>query len=151
MRQFEVRPCTNVTETLDWKAGSLRFAIDCAQPGDTVFISDNLVGDTIRLEDTIGISKDITIWNTNIGEVTIAAPGVDHLFTISDVASVKMNHLSMVAGNGSSGRVVVNYGSLEIENSKFYDNIVEPTLGSLILNQGFLTVKENVQLLFIPD
>ena len=151
MRQFEVRPCTIVTETVDIKAGSLRFALDCAQPGDTIFFSQELVGDTIILQDTLSISKDVTLLNTNAGEIVIMAPGITQLITVELAANVQMKNLTFISGNGTTGRAFVNHGSLTLDDIIVYDHVVPPSIGNLILNQGFLTVKDNVQLLYLSQ
>ncbi|HSF88740.1 MAG TPA: multicopper oxidase domain-containing protein, partial [Saprospiraceae bacterium] len=147
MRQFEVRPCILVTDSLGSGPGSLPYAIECAQAGDTIYFDPSIAGKTINLQDTLRIDKDVTILNTHAGTITISGQNTLYSIVISQEANVSMGHINLISGSGNSGRAVVNYGYLTLEGVTIFDSVVEAQTGDVILNQGLLMIRGNCQIL----
>ncbi|MDH3246230.1 MAG: multicopper oxidase domain-containing protein, partial [Saprospiraceae bacterium] len=149
MRQFEVKPCTSVSKTEDYEVGSLRYAVDCAEPGDTIRFSESLAGDTIILQDSLVITKDLSFQNQGTGKVFIGGP-VEYLFTIASGVRVTFKNLALISGNGDEGRAFKNYGELVLDKIDVYDMGNPAHENSLLLNKGLLKIVGEVEV-FSPD
>ena len=143
MRQFEVRPCTLVTSILDDLPGSLRYAISCAQPGDTIRFLQTIIGDTIILDSSILIDKNLVIDNTFSGLVTISGENIDNVFEVEDSTDVVLKDLDIIAGNDTIGRGIINHGNLTLDGITVFDNPSLPLTGNVISNYGTLTIIGN--------
>jgi spore coat protein A len=143
MRQFEVRPCLEVTNTDISGPGSLAYAIDCANEGDTIYFASQLAGDTIILDDTLTIRKSITIFNTLPSAVTISGQDINHLMLIGPGSNVNLTNLTLISGMGDSGRGIINQGNLSLEDVTIFDNITLPVTGHVVWNTGLLMIKNN--------
>ena len=147
MRQFEVRPCILVTNTVDGGPGSLRYAIDCAQSGDTIRFLSAVTGDTIQLDSSIVIDKDLVIENNNVGIVTVSAQNISQLITINANTEVTLKNINFISGNGTSGRAFINYGNLTLDGISIYENQSMPPTGNIILNNGLLSIRDNCNIM----
>ncbi len=148
MRQFDVQPCLRVSHTADAGPGSLRFAIACAQPGDTVYFAQDLANDTIFLLSNLVIDKDISIAFQHPGTVVINGQQTDQLLQIAQDAHVMLSTLDLIAGNGTSGRAIVNYGHLMMDQITIYDHPMAQT-GHAILNVGSMSINNTCKILFL--
>lgn len=107
--------CSLVTNTYNEGIGSIRYALLCAMPGDTIFFDATVAGDTIFL-DTIPvlIDNDIALINTNNQIVTIMSDS-DYIFNIFGGTDVWLENIKIVSSqNGSS--CINNFGSLTLKN-----------------------------------
>lgn len=143
MRQFEVMPCVIVTKKVDGGPGSLRYAIDCAQPGDTIRFLSELAGDTIMVDSPLVIDKNLIIDNTLPGIVTINGQDVNQLLTITVASNVSLRNINLISGNGITGRAISNQGNLTLDGITIFENPTFPQTGNMILNNGLLTIKSN--------
>lgn len=147
MRQFEVSPCILVTNTVDGDPGSLRYAIECAQPGDTIRFLPSMTGDTIQLDSSIIIDKDLVIENTHAGIVTVSAQNISQLFTITVNSEVTLKNINFLSGNGASGRAFINNGNLTLDGISIFEHPSMPPTGNVILNNGFLSIRDNCNIM----
>jgi spore coat protein A len=143
MRQFQVRPCTLVTKTIDNEAGSLRYAINCAQPNDTIKFLPALAGDTIHLDDTLLVDKSLIFYNTSTIPVTLSGVTNDRLLVIAVGSTVSFKHLNLISGHGVNGRAIHNRGNLSLDDVSIFDHASVPGIGNAILNTGVLMIKNN--------
>jgi spore coat protein A len=151
MRQFEVRPCVLVTHALDDTPGSLRYAIACAEEGDTIYFDPLLAGDTIHVFDSLMIDKDLTIWNINPGAVTINGGSTDHLMEVAPGTNVVLKNLNLISGSGENGRTIRNYGTLTLDGIDIIDLVVNPLTGHSVYNSGMLLIKGNTRIFSNAD
>jgi spore coat protein A len=141
MRQFEVRPCQLVSNKMDAGPGSLRYAVDCAIDGDTIYFHPDLAGDTIQLLDTILIAKDIVILNAHGGPITINAQNIQRAFSIVAGHTAALIHLDIMSGTALQGSAISNQGTLTLDQIEILQGFSGP--GSLVHNQGLLILKNN--------
>jgi hypothetical protein len=146
MRQFEVKPCILVTNTDDDGPGSLRYALDCALPGDTIAFATELAGDTIFLEDSIRIGKHVSIVNTHAQRITVSAANQLHLFHITGTGVVHLEQLNLVAGLAEIGRGLLNEGTLVLREITLMDSMPFPAAGHPVDNKGMLLIRGSVDL-----
>lgn len=135
--------CRYVMNTSDNGTNSLRSAINCAAPGDTILISPNLYGSTINLtSNTLNINKNINVIVNPNKELTVAANGNFAVFTIQNNNNVILDNLTLIAGNGpnNNGRAVMNSGNLTLKNITIIDNNLQNG-GSSVMNEGSLQVQ----------
>jgi spore coat protein A len=151
MRQFDLRMCTDVTNATNAGPGSLPYAIDCAESGDTILFDMSVVGDTIYLTDSIVIDKDLTIENTHAGAITISGQNINNLFVIGSGSDLNLNHLDLISGTGTNGRALINHGNLSLDDVTIYDSVTDPMTGNTILNNGVLTTKHNCRILILQE
>jgi spore coat protein A len=151
MRQFEVKPCNIVTNIANSGPGSLRYAIDCASAGNSVFFDSGIAGDTIRLSDSIRISKSITLFNENIEPVMIIGENIPQLMEIATGHTITIVNLHMISGTGVEGRAITNHGSLTLDNVTLYESVDAPLPGSVLMNNGLLVIRNNCQINLISQ
>ena len=149
VRQFMVRPCKLVTQKIGVDAGTLPYAINCAQDGDTVLFSADIAGDTIVLPDSILIDKNLTILNSHASPVIIDASGVTNPITIAAGKQVNLKNLTIIAGTGDQAGSIVNSGELTLEKIIILDELTIPDTGTCILNQNVLHVMDSVYLISV--
>ncbi|MEP6795861.1 MAG: multicopper oxidase domain-containing protein, partial [Saprospiraceae bacterium] len=143
MRQYEVVPCQLVTKTINAGPGSLRYAIDCAENGDTIFFDNSIAGDTIILNDPLLLNKNIFIINTNANAVTINGQNTMHLLQITSGSNITMEHFQIISGMGTYGRAIINDGNLILDNISILDSTGGLNGGYTVSNHGLLTLKHN--------
>lgn len=104
-----------VTTLADSGPGSFRYAIDCAEDGDTISFHANLEGDTIVINsERIVINKNITIYSVITPRITLASQ-VAGFFDISNVANVEFRWLYITTGlAGNDGAAFNNEGNLHL-------------------------------------
>jgi PKD repeat protein len=126
--------CTlSVTLSSGTAAGSLPYAINCANSGDTVKISASLANQTINIGSSpIVINKNLVIMalgaNTNI---TSSAAGV---FDISTGKTVELKDLIVTAGDMTPYGAINNNGIFKMNNVNIHRNAAHP---------GVILVKNN--------
>ena len=147
MRQFEVMPCQIVTNTLNAGPGSLRYAIECAESGDTIRFRSGIANDTIHLDAPITLDKDLIIENTHLSSVIIDASTTSQLFHISPDTDVTLKKLTLLSGDGLTGRAIANYGVLTLDEMTIKEHPSLP-FGNVILNSGQLEAKGSCQLVY---
>jgi len=108
--------------------GSLRDAIEKANPGDTIQFAPSLAQETITLERRLEIEKDLTIDGGNAPGLTISGNQEHHIFRLSEAATdVTFRNLTLVdaeseVAGGAIWSVIPN-AKITVENSQFYNNI----------------------------
>ena len=143
-----VGTCTNfVSNTYDSGFGSLRSAIACADQGDTIQFSVNLIGDTIFLSSSkIVISKDLTIHNAHSSPVTIESMILGAL-DILEGHTVKFQNIQIMSGVGGIPAAIHNAGVLKLENTTIRRNPFLPSDSNvLVLNQGQIEIQGTVEI-----
>jgi len=150
MRQFEVVPCQLVSKTIGTGPGSLRYALDCAENGDTLFFASTLEGDTLVLMDSILIDKDIVFLNSNTGAVIINGQNTMCPFRRASGHTVEFTNLHILSGTGGQGRGITNQGNLTLNHVHLLDSTGGMPGGYLMVNHGLLTLKNNCSFLFSP-
>jgi hypothetical protein len=145
--------CSNVvTNTNDDGTGSLRYAINCAAPGDTITFHPSLHGQTIHLtSDRIVISKDIHIQSNLFAPRIMIYSDVQGAFVINAGYAVEMKNIEITSGlEGVQGVGIENYGDLTIEDVCVFKNplLSLPPNEYLIYNaaSGVITVKGSCHL-----
>jgi hypothetical protein len=151
MRQFEVIPCQWISKTIGTGPGTLQYALDCAENGDTLFFAPALAGDTIVLSDSLLIEKDIVILNSNINAVSINGLNTTHAFHIATGHIVELKNLHILSGTGVQGRAIINQGNLTLDHISILDSTGGLPGGYLMVNHGLLTIKNNCSFLVSPD
>ena len=152
MRQFEVLPCNLVTTAFDSIPGSLRYALNCVLPGDTIFFAADLVSDTLLLEGPLAIDKDVHIINLNDSVINIKETfPVDHALIIHSGNQVELVNFALLPVNGSTGRSIYNEGHLILDSIILWDDITYSMNGSLLLNAGLLDIRNTCSIMIQSD
>jgi hypothetical protein len=141
-----------VTSTLDSVAGSLKWAVARAEPGDTVIFKISAI-DTIRVKTEIEIAKDLVIAGTNLAtqeRVTVRASG--RVFSIVG-GTVLIKDIILTNGYSSGkngGNLYINGRNtmVTIENSLIVKGRSSTNLtgngGGICLDTGSLTLADCV-------
>jgi hypothetical protein len=108
--------------------GSLRDAIETANPGDTIQFSPSLAQETIILERRLEIEKDLTIDGANAPGLRISGNQEHQIFRLSEKATdVTFRNLTLVdAESEHAGAAIWSFipnAKITVENSQFYNNI----------------------------
>jgi protocatechuate 3,4-dioxygenase beta subunit len=145
---IEALACSNiVTNTNDAGPGSLRYVIECADPGDTITFAASLWNQTIHLtSDRIVISKDIHIHSSLVVPRIMIFSDVQGAFAITAGHDVEMKNIEITSGlAGVQGVAIENYGNLTIWDVCVFKNplLNLPPTEYLIYNapNGLIEVK----------
>lgn len=136
----DLYPCSDcriVYSTADSGDGTLRNALACAQPGDTIRFARNLQLDSILLTSSdLVIDKAIKILANKDYFIVVNGQQVDRVFTIQVGNQVVLEGLHLVQGtNDLNGSIIKNGGNATIRNLTMYmTSSVEN--GAHILNLG---------------
>ncbi|MDO5848694.1 MAG: Ig-like domain repeat protein [Methanobrevibacter sp.] len=106
---------------------------------DDVDLSTDYLRDDADSINAINISKDIVI---NGNGKTIDGNGKGPIFTIDKGATVTINDITFINGNGDCGGAIANYGTLFLNNCKFLNNTAT-SKGGAVYNNGILTVSNS--------
>lgn len=133
--------CSNiVSNTNDAGPGSLRNAILCAAPGETIHFATSISGQTISLNSTIIIDRNLQLNNLNASAVNIVALNGIGL-EIKANTTAYLNNLS-IATQHISLPACRNDGSLELHNTSFKRNTNSGNV--VLLNKGALLCNGSV-------
>lgn len=149
---YEIIPNNNcsyvVNNTFDNGLGSLRKAIECSSPGDTIEFSSSLIGQTIDLtSEKIELNKDLVFKQPSSQVIKIRALFSGSVFTITNGSSIYMENIHLYGGDESPGRAINNQGTLTLKDVNIYETSPYEGMGSTIENSGTLTIYGNCNIL----
>ncbi|MBP6396684.1 MAG: LamG domain-containing protein [Saprospiraceae bacterium] len=108
--------CSNtVSNTNDTGPGSLRNAILCAVPGETIIFTPSMAGQTIHLNSGIAIDRNIQLSNLNSATISIVANNTIVFETDANVAA-HFTNLTIVTTH-SNLPACKNYGNLQLTDT----------------------------------
>jgi glycosidase len=144
---FKIDNCTDVRNTNDSGAYSLRNAISCATDGGKIVIEYPIYGDTISLLSSISIDKNLTIEGFESKELTISGSDLSNtVFSIAAGKTVTLDGMKILCSQGNHvGRCIVNNGHLTLKDTDLKETAVS-TNGSSIQNQGTLFIERLVSI-----
>jgi len=128
---------------------SLRDAIEVAVANDTIDISSSLSGQTVYLQSTLVVGKNLTINGTNVFEVFTLSGDSDNngtgdvqIMIINSGVTVVLNRLNFSKGYSTlDGGGIDSQGALTITDSTFEDNFAEQFGGGINIS-GDLTISD---------
>jgi hypothetical protein len=126
--------------------GSLRAAIDCAEPGDTVLLAASLAGQTINVGGVAqALSKNLTIL-AQAANITIGGSG-PRVFEVSAGVNVSLEGMILSAGTSPDGGAFSNSGNLTLKGVTVNPNAAVPG-ATLIFNAAGaqLTISTDCQI-----
>lgn len=133
-------PCNVVTNDQNDGAGSLRFAIDCAQTGDTIVFGQDMLNATIELNSVILIDKNIVIRNVLTPNVVITSTA-ELLFDVLPGVTLQLENLNLISGVSGEPGLVNNQGTLVLQDIAMDRNPLLPmNIEALIMNAGIIEV-----------
>lgn len=138
--------CTYVMNTQDSGDRSIRTAVQCAAPGDTIRFSPNIQGQMVNLTSgALTINKNLVFEATNADKINISSSTAASTFIINEGADVQMIKMNVKAGNGTDGRAIVNNGTLTLKDVIVNDTPSVPA-NSTVINNGTLNIYGNTNI-----
>lgn len=135
--------CLSVSNTEDDGNGSLRYAIGCAMPGDTITFLNFIKDDTIRLTSSeLLLSRQVTIRKPDAWNLAIESTGPFPVFQISVGATLE--NLRLIAGSSTTVRGIYNQGNSIFKNLDILDPLSDSGQGNTILNHGVISIESDV-------
>lgn len=141
-----------VTNTNDSGSGSLRQTVIDATSGDTITFDLFLSGETIHLQSTLTIDKNITIDASSLTEKLILSGDSDNdgdgdilILNILANQTVVIKNLEFTKGytpNSTNAGAIANLGDLSVYDSEFHFNVGGQ--GGAIRNSGLLHVENSI-------
>ena len=146
---FDFPGCTFVVNTDDDGFGSLRYAINCAAPGDTIEFSPLLIQDSIVLTSTnLEVTKDLYINGNKTAELTIDGSQIDRAFKLgTNILTIK--GLRIIVGSNLSGGAVLSNGMMTLMDVEIYDpngtasTVIQTSATGSLTIQGDVKIMEN--------
>ncbi len=140
-------PCASeVVSTNSDGFGSLKQQILCADPIDVIAISSDIFSESINLDSTIIIDKELII-NPGVGNSFNIFSNVDGpIFNITNIGSLELDHIKMYSGESDPGGAIINNGVLILKNVDVFENNNNPGPNGLIQNNGQLFIRGNSNL-----
>ena len=135
-------PCASEVFSIDPDGyGSLKQEIACADPIDVIALSSNIFSDSIILESTLLIDKELII-DAGIGNVVnIISSDNGPIFNIGAIGSLELNHLNLFSGEDDPGGAIINNGILILKDVNVFESEVTPNPEGLILNSGQMFIQ----------
>ncbi|HMQ05706.1 MAG TPA: hypothetical protein PKC30_00325 [Saprospiraceae bacterium] len=131
-----------VTSTADNGPGSLREAIECAMPGDTIRFDESLCSMDIILQDPIIIDKNVVILFPDNCTVSLkAADSAIGLLLVTEEGDVTILNGSLYAATDMEGAAIYNEGRVVLEDTIIQFGENTPLEASLVHNKGELTIR----------
>ena len=128
---------TTVSTTREYGPGSIKHAIECSDPGDTIYFESNLKNDTIKLLHTgLQFKEDLTLVANPNDSIYIDASLVSFFIEVSENNIVSLNNLSVLTPILCPVDAIQNYGTLNCNNVKLIE-VHEGVHGIQILSNGF--------------
>jgi hypothetical protein len=130
-----------VINTDDSGDGSLRKAIDDANPGDEITFADSVTGTITLTSGELVINKTLTITGPGADILTISGNNSSRIFSIGFSATMTVSGLTIANGDANSGGGISTLGMLTLNdctvsrNDAAYD-------GGGIFNWGVLTLND---------
>jgi hypothetical protein len=129
-------------------AGTLRWAVDSAQNGDTITFSNSLSGDTITLNATLTINHNYTITGLGAGNLSISGNNACEVFSIPYGITSAISGLTIkqgeFQGSGGGGSGIDSFGNLTLNNDAVsnngFANNTSVYAGGGILNGGTMSI-----------
>jgi len=147
---FSFPECTFVVNTDDDGFGSLRYAIDCAAPGDTIEFSPLLMNEAINIfSNPLVVSQDLHINANPAANLTVDGSILPNAFQtgLNGQANITIRGLDIIAGTDFLGGAIQNGAVLTLEDLDIIDT--NGTSMSVIanFNGGALIIRGTVQIL----
>lgn len=131
---FEYEPvCTLVVNSAvdGTTVGTLRFALACAVPGDTITFDPALAGQTINLiNGQLDLSRDVTIDALGVG-ITLNAQSLSRVINVSAGTVVELVGLTITGGLEIDGGGIFNWGDLTLNQCLVAGNTCTDTGGGI--------------------
>ena len=107
--------CHIVSNTNNGGAGSLKSALECVQPNETIIFAPEIAGDTIIIDSiSLDIEKSLKIINSGENKVIIKS-GLTTVINTFAGTEIWLENLLLISANPSRN-CINNYGNLTIKN-----------------------------------
>jgi hypothetical protein len=132
--------CTIVCRTSDdFIPGSLRAAIDCAQPGDTILFDSQLANDTIHLDvSELVFDKELFIIIPDTMNVWLEGNMSGLMISITPGGDILIDGLNLVVHNSPGQSPIRNAGQLTLKDLTIYGQNLDPAVEAIIENLNLL-------------
>ena len=137
----------HVISTADAGAGTLRRAIECAEPGDTITFGPALVGQSILLATPIILGKHIDIYANPLDQITISGENTTVAMAVAQGIETKWTGLHIISGSFSQGAAILNTGSLTLESIRISIGPNAPPGQIPVYNANILFAKSEVEIM----
>ena len=127
--------------------GSLRTALLCAEPGDTITLGPELVNDTIHLTSgPLMIQTDVVVRCDPNQQIYIKGDSVDRVFEIQSGTTVVFDGLRVICGSSMDAACVQNAGDATFRDVEFFSHDGGLLPAVQILNTGTLRIEGTTNL-----
>lgn len=137
----------NVNNTLtSSESGSLNHALSLAVSGDTIHFDEALKTDTIELDSSIVIDKNITIEGNDI---TLSGNNATRIMMVNNGALLFIYDTKFILGKAVNGGAIYNNGIVVVERCTFDKNLSDAPIGTVscggaVYNTNSFTAKSSI-------
>ncbi len=142
---YETCACNIVWSSMDSGIGTLRNAIECVQPGDTIHFATVLEGDTIVINsEVLNLVQDVVIQVEEDLIIVIMDNNTEFTFSVSPFAHVVIENITLLKNNENNA--IYNEGTLTLKDVVLKNSSGLNGSQSLINNLGYITIVGNVEM-----
>lgn len=134
-----------VTKTTDSGHGSLRNLLNSISSGGIVYFAPELQGDSIVLDSSLIINKQIEIKNYYTGDILLKKSGAGPCIQIQMAGNLTLDKIKLKGGTGMTGRVILNDGYLHMKDVVITD-IINTGMGSAVQNNGDMIIENTTEI-----
>lgn len=139
--------CTAIVSLLtDSGVSTLRDAVDCISTGDTIYIDSDIAMDTIVLNASIEIMKEVYIVPNENNSIVIKVLGGGPIFNVATNGILHLDNTMLISGTSANGSAIVNAGNIVLHNVVVDINTANTNPNSLILNTGYMSIDGDTNL-----
>lgn len=136
--------CRIVYTTADSGTGSLRNAISCAFPGDTIRFASHLRMDSIMITSSVlALNKEVSILARKALQIFVRGDQVNRTFDILANGNVIIEGLQIIPGLAVSGSAIRNMGMLTLRDATIHRSASDSLL---IRNNGELHIEGSTRI-----
>ncbi len=126
-------PVTSTADDVN-QPGTLRYDVAHAQSGDTILLTGAVKGGIVLTQGELLLSQSVAITSAGSNQIPISGGGLSRVFEVAAGAQVSLSDLALTGGDGVAsptgsdpndgigGAILVDSGTLTVNNSKLFGN-----------------------------
>jgi hypothetical protein len=140
-------PCNLVTNTNESGPGSFLYALDCVQPGDTIFFSSNIANQVIDLTQTfVVIDEPLSMIAAPVDNISVCGLSTDRVFDIRSGGVAFIEGIHIISGLSPNASAILNAGTVILKDVLISPHPNLTPNAVFIENTGSIEIRNSVDM-----